>query len=61
MTLFSISDLQFSNISSARMMRTGDIALPNSSTISPYGLTIVEEGHSGSVESSLTEDIYKPP
>ncbi len=49
MTLFSISDLQISNISSARMMRTGDIALLNSSTISPYGLTIVGEGHSGSV------------
>ena len=49
MTLFSISDLQISNISSARMMRTGDIALLNSSTISPYGLTTVGEGHSGSV------------
>ena len=49
MTLFSISDLQISNISSARMMRTGDIALLNSSTITPYGVTIADEGHSGSI------------
>jgi hypothetical protein len=49
MTLFSISDLQISNISSSRMMRTGGIPLLNSSTITPYGLSIVEEGHIGSV------------
>ena len=49
MTLFSITDLQISNISSSRMMMTGGIPLLNSSTITPYGLTIVEEGHVGSV------------
>jgi hypothetical protein len=35
MTLFSITDLQISNISSSRMMRTGGIPLLNSSTITP--------------------------
>ena len=49
MTLFSITDLQISNISSSRMMRTGGIPLLNSSTITPYGISIVEEGHVGSV------------
>ena len=38
MTLFSIGDLQISNISSSRMMRTGGIPLLDSSTISPYGI-----------------------
>ncbi len=49
MTLFSISDLQISNISSSRMMITGGIPLLNSSTITPYGIEIVEDGHVGSV------------
>jgi hypothetical protein len=52
MTLFSIADMQISNISSARMMRTGGIPLLDSSTITPYGFVgsnIVSSGHSGSV------------
>ena len=49
MTLFSITDLQISNISSSRMMMTGGIPLLNSSTITPYGLNLVYDGHVGSV------------
>ena len=49
MTLFSIGDFQISNISSSRMMRTGGFPLLNSSTISPYGIETVSEGHIGSV------------
>ncbi|MDC1419758.1 hypothetical protein N8653_03450 [Euryarchaeota archaeon] len=52
MTLFSITDLQISNISSARMMRTGGIPLLDSSTITPYGFespNIVSSGYKGSV------------
>ena len=49
MTLFSITDLQISNISSSRMMMTGGIPLLNSSTITPYGLNLVHDGHVGSV------------
>ncbi|MFQ3343788.1 MAG: hypothetical protein ACKVI6_05810 [Candidatus Poseidoniales archaeon] len=52
MTLFSITDFQISNISSARMMRTGGIPLLDSSTITPYGfegINIVSSGHNGSV------------
>ncbi len=52
MTLFSITDFQISNISSARMMRTGGIPLLDSSTITPYGFggsNIVTSNHSGSV------------
>ena len=49
MTLFSIGDLQISNISSARMMRTANIPILNSSTIIPYGIDIVNETHIGSV------------
>lgn len=49
MTLFSIGDLQISNISSARMMRTANIPILDSSTIIPYGIEVVDENHSGSV------------
>ena len=49
MTLFSITDLQISNISSSRMMMTGGIPLLNSSTITPYGVNLVHDGHVGSV------------
>jgi len=49
MTLFSITDLQISNISSSRMMMTGGIPLLNSSTITPYGLNLAYDGHVGSV------------
>ena len=49
MTLFSIADFQISNISSSRMMRTGGIPLLDSSTISPFGLNYVSDGHNGSV------------
>jgi len=51
MTLFSIGDLQISNISSSRMMRTGGIPLLDSSTIVPYGFDefTVSAGHNGSV------------
>ena len=49
MTLFSIADLQISNISSSRMMRTANIPILNSSTIAPYGIDIVNETHQGSV------------
>jgi len=61
MTLFSISDLQISNISSARMMRTGGIPLLNSSTITPYGLIIVEGGHVGSVGVFFDGGYIQPP
>ena len=49
MTLFSIGDLQISNISSSRMMRTANIPILDSSTIIPYGIEIVNESHEGSV------------
>tara|TARA_B100000131_G_scaffold323208_1_gene380524 strand:- start:7058 stop:9139 length:2082 start_codon:yes stop_codon:yes gene_type:complete len=49
MTLFSIGDFQISNISSSRMMRTGGIPLLNSSTITPYGMSMASDGHVGSV------------
>jgi hypothetical protein len=61
MTLFSISDLQISNISSSRMMRTGGIPLLNSSTITPYGLNIVEDGHVGSVGVFFDGGYIQPP
>ena len=49
MTLFSIGDLQISNISSSRMMRTANIPILDSSTIIPYGIDVVNETHQGSV------------
>ncbi|MBR79896.1 MAG: hypothetical protein CMA88_03825 [Euryarchaeota archaeon] len=49
MALFSIGDFQISNISSSRMMRTGGIPLLDSSTITPYGMQTVSDGHNGSV------------
>ena len=49
MTLFSIADLQISNISSSRMMRTANIPILNSSTIIIWGIDIVNETHQGSV------------
>tara|TARA_B110000467_G_scaffold90762_1_gene82062 strand:+ start:7823 stop:9892 length:2070 start_codon:yes stop_codon:yes gene_type:complete len=61
MTLFSISDLQISNISSSRMMRTGGIPLLDSSTITPYGLDIVEDGHIGSVGVFFDGGYIQPP
>jgi len=51
MALFSIGDFQISNISSSRMMRTGEFPLLDSSTIVPFGFESfsVSGGHSGSV------------
>jgi hypothetical protein len=49
MTLFSIADLQISNISSARMMRTANIPILDSSTIFPYGIDVVNETYQGSI------------
>jgi hypothetical protein len=49
MTLFSIADLQISNISSSRMMRTANIPILDSSTIMPYGVDVVNDSYKGSV------------
>ena len=49
MTLFSIADLQISNISSSRMMRTANIPILDSSTMIPYGVDVVNESYKGSV------------
>ena len=49
MTLFSIADLQISNISSSRMMRTANMPILNSSTILPYGIDVVNDTHQGSI------------